>query len=92
MSVCFKEKKCFIMKSGIVKMMMCCCRLSLLPHSDDVLGIVPTCLPVVTPSPFLARKTFSGRDYRGLLREESKHQAELQAWDSCRDHVGSFGK
>lgn len=35
-------------------MMMCCCRLSPLPHSGDVLGAVWTCLPVATLSLCLA--------------------------------------
>lgn len=34
----------------------------------------------------------SGADYRTLLREESKHQAELQARAPCRAYVGSGGK
>lgn len=44
-------------------MMMCCCRLSPLPHSSDVLGIVSTCLPVATLSLF-GLHTLSGMDYR----------------------------
>lgn len=31
--------------------MMCCCRLFPLPHTDDALAVVPTCLPVAAPSP-----------------------------------------
>lgn len=44
-------------------MMMCCFRLSPLPHSSDVLGIVSTCLPVATLSLF-GLHTLSGMDYR----------------------------
>lgn len=42
------------MTSGIL-MMVCCCRLSPVPHSDDVHGVVSTCLPVATLSLCLGR-------------------------------------
>ncbi len=47
------------MKCGILMMMMCCCRLSPLPHSGDVLGAVWTCLPVAALSLCLALRSLS---------------------------------
>lgn len=84
------KKKCFIMKRGLptmmrMMMMMCCSRLSLLPHSDDVLCIVSTRLPVASLSPFFfGLHTFFRRDYRTRLTVESKHQIE----STLRTHVG----
>lgn len=81
------------MKSGILMMMMmmmCCRKLSLLPHSDDVLGIVSTCLPVATLS--LCVACTLSLEQITLLRGESQHQAGLQARAPCRAYVGSGGK
>lgn len=60
--------------------------------SDGILCIVPTCLPVATPSLCCGLHSLSGTYYRTLLGVESKHQAEVQTRAPCRASWGQRWK
>lgn len=86
-----RKKKLSVMKSGIL-MMMCCRRLSPLPHTDDVLGVVLTCLPVATLSLCLAC-ALSLEWITELCSEENQNiKQSCEACAPCRACVGSGGK